>query len=650
MAEPVRPGLDDNQELAELVRLWRESSADIDSRVQAVWREMRREIRWVGEGTNRAVRLEAQLSRLREVQAVAEHQLDDLIVRTGGFLSDGPMASIYSAGADLTGRGFSFTQPHRAAVEALARDAYRDVLAATEFVDADAKAWVRRVSRQVSGFKITSGDTARQAAARFERELSREFRARGIGAVTYANGSKHSFGEYAEMLLRTKTGVAYNAGTLNQSRLVGIQWFELLDGSNCGLTAHHDPDLANGKIVPFYIAEAYPLSHPNCRRAIVPRPDLTGPVGESVQSVEARADQTAFEEALRAQQAARGRSGRRERRARRQRPTAADRARETARQRARAERLARAERVQAARDEVIRERAGRVAAERNGVADGRRPSAAQLDRWGITEDQWVNARAVVADVKRDIRQTAAQEADNLGAWLSDSSLDQISRPSRLRQTTDIVSGRRRSVRDDAGFDFLEGLSDAELARVRRRYADTDLFSPDLLSDQVRRVTNLDMSDSEAMDWLVDRWLQEDGLRSLASGRVPRYANPENLIPSDYALDGYEIGRLFGVDVDEAAAHIAQVQAEAAEQYAARVLGRPSLGPAPWEMDAADFVRELERIEDTIGRATAETPAAPSVLARFRELAPVEIDDGDMSPLELFERVRLVAQQAGYPTP
>jgi hypothetical protein len=186
-------------------------------------------------------------------------------------------------------------------------------------VDADAKSFVRRVSRQLTGFKLTSGTPAKAQARRLAADLRTEFGRRGIGNVTYANGARHSFGEYAEMLLRTKTGVAYNQGTLNHSRANGIQVFEILDGSECGLTSHYDPEKANGRLVTLEFAQAFPLAHPNCRRAIAPRPDVASvdePGVRSVVSDEARKDQTAFEQALKAQTAAKragldaGRAGR----------------------------------------------------------------------------------------------------------------------------------------------------------------------------------------------------------------------------------------------------------------------------------------------------------------------------------------------------
>lgn len=316
------------------------------------------------------------------------------------------------------------------------------------------------------------------------------------------------------------------------------------------------------------------------------------------------------------------------------------------------DRAARRGRIEQARlDAAEAAAANRLEAAR-AVATGGPVDPAVLARYGVTEEQLLNARTIVDQLRRDIRETARRESDNLASWLDDRDLGQLSRPSRLRQTRDIVSGARRRVRDQAGYDWLEQLDDAELRQIRRRFVDSDLHAPDVVAEQVRNVTNLDLSDDEAMQWLAERWLHADGLRSIASGRLPRYADADALLPADYALEGYSLEQLFVASLDDAAGHVAQVQADAGAGYAARVLGRPTRGPAPWEMELGEYLRELESIEDALSTATLEAgtdPGAAYAFARerIRELAPADIDtDGDMNPLELYEAIRITAQQAG----
>lgn len=323
---PPRPGLDDDAALEALIRAWVDGASDLQSRLDRVFSRIRAELSADVVNQNTVFRLQEQARRLTELRGTAVAIVDDLANETQDWIRGGGPERVYIAGAAASGLPFSFTQPHRAAVEVLSKDLYDDVLTATRFVEDDAKRWIREVGRQLAGFKLTGGVPVKTQARRFESEMRQRFEKEGIGKVVYRDGSRHSFGEYAEMQLRTKTGVMYNTGTLNTSRLLGIDVFELLDGAECGLTSHYDPEKANGKLVSGAFALAYPLSHPNCRRSIVPRPDVKSPDDRftSVQSPEARADQAAFEKALRAQQSqrqARGASRRSQRPTRTSRTT-----------------------------------------------------------------------------------------------------------------------------------------------------------------------------------------------------------------------------------------------------------------------------------------------------------------------------------------
>lgn len=913
---PDRPGVDDNDSLKRLIGLWRDGEADLASRQNQIWRSIGAELRrGAARDEIRIDRLKLAAGRLEELAGVASAIGDDLADETKKWIDRNGIVEIYGAGV-LRVSEFAYTIPHRAAVEVLADDLFDDVLKLTAHIDDGAKAWVRRVGRELTGFKLTGGQAVKAQARQFEGRLRHEFVGRGITAVTYRDGSRHGFGEYAEMLLRTKTAVAYNVGTLNQMRGLGIQFVEILDGSLCGLTAHEDTQLANGMIVPVEIAAAFPIAHPNaviggqwlrpvgaarqvvraqyrgpavgirvaeeswlavtpdhpvltrrgwvsacevkpgdyvlgygevikgalwaapnlnesgypqdlfptavkvgsysrvvasaddlhgagrfcdpeidvvdvqgilgdhleslglegsrdrsfpfgrlseildglgaptlrldrvplapaggvsgadhggpivgaglapssghrfgpcwhrvssvdqfdysgavydastdgecytvngfvvanCRRSLNPRPDVTPEnlsAAASVQSDASRADQAAWEAYLRAQQ--RASSGPRGALTGSSRPAAgltgrtatgpvggqragltgsravdprvaAQRAEERAGLARRREYVERTRaQAKAAREMEALERS-REAARRAGFRGQVDPDV--LRKWGVSEQQWLNGRAVVQQIRSDIRAAAKQEADELGDWLFNNDLATLTRPERLVRRTDLVSGQSRFARTQSGYDWLEQLDDAETARIRARMVDSDLFTPDVLSGVVRQKTNLDLSDDEAMNWLIDRWLQEDGLRSVASGRLPKYANPENLLPADQALEGYRLDQLFGVDLDDAAGHVATVQAENAAREAAHLLGSPKAGPAPWEMEFSDYLRDLEQVEDILGRtqiAPGIDPGEAFAYARERivELVPPELDPGGtLHPVELFERIRLTAQAAG----
>lgn len=320
--------------------------------------------------------------------------------------------------------------------------------------------------------------------------------------------------------------------------------------------------------------------------------------------------------------------------------------------RARADRLRRKANVDRIRAEAARERAARLAGEREAAGAAGKVDPELLARYGVTEAQYLNARALTKQIKADIRAVAKQEADEANRWLFNNELDQITRPTRLQQGTN-VAGARVFRRTESGYDWLEQLDEQELRQVRRRMTDSDLHTPDVLADRIRRKTETDMGDDEAHLWLMERWLHEDALKSLASGRLPKYVDPASIIPGDYALDGYDLARLFGVDDADAIGHVAQVQAGQATQYAQRTLGRPSAGPAPWELDTVDYVAELEEVEDILAR----TQVAPGIdpgddyrwaQARIRELVPQDLDTaGATSAEELHEAIRVTAQLAGY---
>jgi hypothetical protein len=68
---------------------------------------------------------------------------------------------------------------------------------------------------------------------------------------------------------------AANAGAINTGRLdIEADWFECIDGPECGFQSHPDTDHADGTIRSADDAAAFPLAHHGCIRQWVPRPDL----------------------------------------------------------------------------------------------------------------------------------------------------------------------------------------------------------------------------------------------------------------------------------------------------------------------------------------------------------------------------------------
>lgn len=156
------------------------------------------------------------------------------------------------------------------AISRIATDTLDDLLKATRHVRRTTKTLIRAIAKDQILAKLTQGRTAVDAG----RRMAKLVEERGIHAIRYADGSRHGLKEYAEMLVRTKTGEAYNLGTLEAQEALGVEFWECFDGADCGLTKHSDSRKALGMIVDKDTALKYPLSHPNCRRSWGARPDV----------------------------------------------------------------------------------------------------------------------------------------------------------------------------------------------------------------------------------------------------------------------------------------------------------------------------------------------------------------------------------------
>lgn len=175
--------------------------------------------------------------------------------------------------AIISGTSAAFTSVDVDAITHIAQDTMTDLLRATTGVREDIKAMIRELARDQVRAKVTVGKTATQAG----RDLAAALRERGLTAVVYANGRSVPLVTYAAMVVRTKTAEAYQEGGFNQGDRLGVQWWEVMDGPDCGWTSHEDPAKANGMIVDLDTARERPTSHPNCRRSTSPRPDIVDP-------------------------------------------------------------------------------------------------------------------------------------------------------------------------------------------------------------------------------------------------------------------------------------------------------------------------------------------------------------------------------------
>lgn len=232
------------------------------SRLTEVYRSAQRQIdeQLAALGDDpKAFRSRSRLSGLRRnVDALMEHV--DAQARTW---IENDLPRIYTLGS-----GGTWEQADIDAVIELGIDLFDDLLTASNGVRADVRALIRQGIEEATRGSVAAGKTAVQAA----RDAARSLAEQGIKAVTYRDGSRVSIGTYSEMAIRTKSAVAYNAGTLGANG--DVQFFEVFDGIGCGWGSHNDPDTAHGSIRSRAEAQAFPISHPRCRRSFSPRPDL----------------------------------------------------------------------------------------------------------------------------------------------------------------------------------------------------------------------------------------------------------------------------------------------------------------------------------------------------------------------------------------
>lgn len=212
----------------------------------------------------RTRRLQEILRSITKVMIDVDSEAEDWIASS--------LPSAYLNGMLSEGGGVGemvWTQIHQNAVQQVAQDLFNDLLKATDGVNESAKGLVRAIARDESLQKMIEGRTAQQAGKEMQSVLEKQ----GLYSIVYKDGSRHGLAEYSQVAIRTKTAVAYNTGTLNQH--ADVQFFEVFDGPGCGWAEHSDPTSALGLIVSKAEAQAFPISHPNCRRSFGPRPDVT---------------------------------------------------------------------------------------------------------------------------------------------------------------------------------------------------------------------------------------------------------------------------------------------------------------------------------------------------------------------------------------
>lgn len=236
-----------------------ELSAQLRAVYAQAWADIeRRELAIANDLLGRRAERLARIRELKDTVSTLMAHVDD---QARAWVSQG-LPKVYAMGAvDAAAGAFAWSTPHLDAVTELARDSYDDLLGATRYVRRTTKDFISAAVRESAAVAIIGGETATKAAKDAAARLVEEH---GIHAVRYANGARHGLADYADLVLRTKTALAYNEGTFRQLEQAEIKYVEIFDGSGCGLTSHDDPQRASGLVLPLEEARAYPIAHPRC--------------------------------------------------------------------------------------------------------------------------------------------------------------------------------------------------------------------------------------------------------------------------------------------------------------------------------------------------------------------------------------------------
>jgi len=269
------------------------------------------------------------------------------------------------------------------------------------------------------------------------------------------------------------------------------------------------------------------------------------------------------------------------------------------------------------------------------------------ERFGVSPDEVLTARARVADVRKVAREEAARvqaqalrELDRLDAM-------KLRNPPRLGSTTDLGTAARRGE-----WDWLEQLDARERARLSRQWYGGS-FGPDQIAENMANALGRDLSVDDAMDLWLDLNRRAEASGALRRGKLPSLdAYSGQIDPNDLLREitdqGYDLQALFGDDLN-AAAHVASVERQLVQSEALDYLGaaaNPVEGPSPYRMSFQTWEAEVREIE----YALREGIATATEQSRYAELVPQFLDEPGLDFEELYARILSTARKAGEEVP
>src|SRR5260221_7648628 len=128
---------------------------------------------------------------------------------------------------------------------------------------------MRQIAKETTDLHVRRGMSIPESASLVQNRLE----SIGLKAFKDVSGREWSLESYSEMLMRTRTAQAFNAGTVIKSTEEGANAFEVFDGTGDAECAD-----ANGMIVSSEWAMENPIAHPQCVRAFGPIMGYAGQV------------------------------------------------------------------------------------------------------------------------------------------------------------------------------------------------------------------------------------------------------------------------------------------------------------------------------------------------------------------------------------
>lgn len=165
-----------------------------------------------------------------------------------------------------------FGQIHKEAVEALVEDAYLDFANGLEGVKRAGREFISEMIKLKINERIVVGAIKGESVYKIKREVKKLVEDRGFTALIDRGSKRWKIDTYAEMLVRTHTIKANNAGFSNRLLENGLELVEMSShGSSCPICKEYEGKVFSltGNDKRFGKAPTLPI-HPNCRHSFLP--------------------------------------------------------------------------------------------------------------------------------------------------------------------------------------------------------------------------------------------------------------------------------------------------------------------------------------------------------------------------------------------